>query len=106
LFAFDLALALGWPDVDAMLEAMPLPIFYEWNVYARARPFGEERADLRAGIVASTIANANRGKSGRSFRPADFMPKFHRQARRQSPKEIAMILEAGYQQASRKRKRG
>lgn len=38
-------------------------------------PFGEERADLRAGIVASTVANAHRSK-GRAFRPKDFMPNF------------------------------
>ena len=32
----------------------------EWMVYYELEPFGEERADLRAGIVASTVANVNR----------------------------------------------
>ena len=40
----------------------------------RMEPFGEERADLRAGIIASTIANVNRGKKGRLSKPTDFMP--------------------------------
>ena len=43
-------------------------------------PRGEERADLRAGIVASTIANANRDpKKGKPFKAEDFMPKFGNQ---------------------------
>jgi hypothetical protein len=29
----------------------------EWAAYYQCEPFGEERADLRAGIVASVIAN-------------------------------------------------
>ena len=37
-------------------------------------PFGEVRGDLQAGIVASTIANANSGKGSKTFQPADFMP--------------------------------
>lgn len=44
--------------------------------YERLEPFGERRADLRAGIVASTIANAHRGKEGRPYTPQDFMPDF------------------------------
>jgi hypothetical protein len=37
---------------------------------------GERKYDLPAGIVACTIANANRGKEGKAFQPKDFMPKF------------------------------
>ena len=47
----------------------------EWMAYSQIEPFGEERADLRAGIVASTTANVWSGK-GKSFKPSDFMPKF------------------------------
>ena len=59
-----------------MLERMPLPTFLEWIEYYKLEPFGEERADLRAGIVASTIANVNRGKGQRAYKPSEFMPKF------------------------------
>lgn len=48
----------------------------EWMAYAGISPFGEERADVRAGIIASVIAEVNRDrkKQSRPFTPADFMP--------------------------------
>ena len=45
----------------------------EWIAFDRISPFGDERADLRSGIVSSVIANANRSR-GEPFRPSDFMP--------------------------------
>ena len=50
----------------------------EWMVYYEQEPFGEERGDLRAGIVASTVANANRDpkKQKKPFTAQDFMPSF------------------------------
>lgn len=48
----------------------------EWMEYARMEPFGEERADLRAGIIASTTANLYRKKGKKPLQPQDFMPKF------------------------------
>lgn len=52
--------------------------FTEWQKFAEVEPFGEERADLRAAIIASTIANVHRGK-GRALKAKDFMPKFERE---------------------------
>ena len=75
-FAFRLALSLGQPNPDAMLSRMPARIFLEWWKYYQYEPFGEERADLRAGIIASTFANAFRKKGTKAFSPAVFMPKF------------------------------
>lgn len=37
-------------------------------------PIGEQRGDLRAGIIAATVANSVRGKDTEPFRPLDFMP--------------------------------
>jgi hypothetical protein len=48
----------------------------EWNAYYGLEPFGEERADLRAGIVAATLANVFREKSAKAYKPVDFMPQF------------------------------
>lgn len=49
----------------------------EWLAYFQLEPWGEERADLRAGIVASTIANVNRpAKRKQAYAPKDFMPRF------------------------------
>lgn len=52
--------------------------FVEWMAFYQIEPFGEERADLRAGVIASTIANANRDPKTRSkpFTPSEFMPTF------------------------------
>jgi len=50
--------------------------FLEWQVYDTLAPFGDERADLRAGVVAATMANAWRGKNQRAFAPADFLLRF------------------------------
>lgn len=49
--------------------------FSEWIAYAHLEPFGEERADLRMGILASTFVNMMSAK-GKRYQPKDFMPKF------------------------------
>ncbi len=59
-----------------MLAEMTSQQFAEWLAYSRLEPWGEERADLRMGIVAQTIANANRGKNQKPYKPQDFMPSF------------------------------
>lgn len=55
--------------------------FAEWMAYYTLEPWGQERADLRAGIIASTVANANRDakKRRQPFKPQDFMPAFDRE---------------------------
>lgn len=63
--------------------------FAAWQAYALLEPFGEERADLRAGIIASTIANVNRGRATPPFRPKDFMPEF----RRRPPEQVQTVEE-------------
>ena len=45
----------------------------EWFAYYRLNPWGQERADLRAGTIAATVANAM-GCGG--FKPSDFMPTY------------------------------
>lgn len=53
----------------------------EWIAYAQLEPFGEARADLRAGIVASTMANTARDpkKRKKPFEPEEFMPQFDKE---------------------------
>lgn len=66
--------------MDAMLARLGWDQFLEWAAFAELEPFGEERADWRAGMVASVIANVNRDpKKGRPFQPRDFMPDFSSQ---------------------------
>lgn len=44
-----------------------------WVALYNIDPFDEERADLRAGIVASTLANIHRAKNTEPLSPFDFM---------------------------------
>lgn len=55
----------------------------EWMAYYQIEPFGPERDDLNAGIIASTIANVNRGKKRKPYRPDDFVPRYDRAWQRQ-----------------------
>jgi hypothetical protein len=72
-----LALRLGIWNVEEWIEQLDWGQALAWRAYAQIEPFGEERSDLRAGIVASVIANVNRDpKKGKAFNPQDFMPKF------------------------------
>lgn len=48
--------------------------YAHWLALFRVDPWGEQRADLRAGIIAATIANVNRGKNTQAFKPNKFMP--------------------------------
>ncbi len=53
-------------------------------------PFGDERADLRSGIVAATIANCAAHSRG-GYKPSDFMPTFA-EPKRQSVEEMQAFL--------------
>lgn len=59
-----------------MLSEITSAQFAEWLAYSRVDPWGEDRDDLRMGIMASVIANSNRGKGKKPYKPQDFMPNF------------------------------
>ncbi len=84
--------------------------FAEWMAYYAIEPFGEERADLRMGILASLIANVNRDskKQREPFAPADFMPKFDEapQPRRAGWQEMLAKMKAISSRKAAKRQRG
>lgn len=68
----------------------------EWAAYFKLEPFGEERADVRAALVAATVANTARNpkKRRRPFTAQDFMPRFElKQERRQTWQEQLRIVE-------------
>lgn len=62
--------------VGELLERTSGQELAEWEAYYRLEPWGEERADLRSGVLASLICNALRGKSGKTRKPQDFMLRF------------------------------
>ena len=71
---FSLCLALGYSHPDVMLETLTARQYVEWLEYYKRDPWGEQRADLRAGIIACTMSNRWRGKNEEASEPADFMP--------------------------------
>ena len=59
-----------------MVAGLSSPEVTELFAFHAMEPFGEERADLRAGIVASTVANfaGKQLADGVQRKPADYMP--------------------------------
>lgn len=77
---FRLALAMG-RTIQELRAVLSYAEFQEWCLYYQIEPWGEDRADLRAGIVASTIANHAgklRAEGTDPALPADFMPYLER----------------------------
>lgn len=77
-----------------MLSRMPAQELTDWAAYEDLTgplDYGH-RADIHAGIIAATIANANRGKKGKRSRPEDFMPQWGGK-RQQTPEEQLRIVE-------------
>ena len=90
-FAFRLALALGM-TVREMLTRMSALELAEWQRYYDVEPFGEERADLRAAIVARVIAQSN---GARQAKLDDFMPRFEpRETRPQTAADQMAVFRA------------
>lgn len=77
---------------------MPASKFFEWMHLERIDPFGERRADIRAGIIASVIANCFRGKDRDPYTARDFMIPWDVavetvKVKQQSPEEqLSMML--------------
>lgn len=67
--------------------------FEEWRAYSLLEPWDETRADWRAGIIASTLANIHRGKDTEPFSPGDFMPQFEESYDNEPTDEDAMIAQ-------------
>ncbi len=68
----------------------------EWMAFFSLEPWGTEVEDWRAGLVAATIANANRDPKRRRkpYEPQDFMPRRDRPPKvEQTWEEQARILE-------------
>jgi len=80
--------------VGEMLGRMSSAELTEWMAFYQLEPFGPERGDLQAGIVAATVANVNRDpkKQKRAFEARDFMPSFEGggggERREKSPEEL------------------
>lgn len=68
--------------------------FVEWLAYYQAEPFGGVRSDMQTAVVAALIANANRNPKKRKqpFKPAEFLPDWWDERRREGPQHAANLL--------------
>jgi|GEM_PF-1840596 len=57
---FRLALALGYPTVEALQEDVNSEQFTEWQAYFQIEPFGFPVDEWRWGMLAANICNAVR----------------------------------------------
>lgn len=90
MFAFRLCLALGRLHPDDLLQSLTSRQFSEWMAFYTLDPFGDQRADLRTGILAAVVNNRWRGKSEQPREPSDFMP--FREQPEQTPQKIQRQL--------------
>lgn len=77
-----------------------------WAAIWAIDPWDEQRADLRAGITASVIANVNRDPKRRRapFNAVDFMP-YRQQDEEDRGRELSSRLRAGLMIAGHRKKR-
>ena len=79
MFRFRLALRLGM-SVEKLERTVSARELAEWEAFDSIDPIGDERGDLLMGILASLMANMNRKKGSKAYRPSDFMPFVDREA--------------------------
>ena len=72
-FAFRLALALGWPDPDAMLDSIPARTFSEWIAYYQLEPFGILAEDAIEAHWKAMYANVHRKRGTSAYKPEKFL---------------------------------
>lgn len=62
--------------VEDLLNRISSLELSEWQAFYTIDPFGEERADMRAAMMAANVANAWKDKKQRTFKLKDFMLNF------------------------------
>lgn len=77
---FALALKLGYASPAKMLAEMRPSELGTYMALSFEDPWDEQRADLRAGIVASTIANVHRKRGTPPIKASDFLPRYGMEA--------------------------
>lgn len=74
------------------VEEIPASRLVEYMAMYQISPWGDERADLRAGYVAATQYNVNRGRGQRALKVSDFLPDFAPK-KPQTGEEMGMMFE-------------
>lgn len=76
-----------------MLNRISSPELSEWIAFSDIEPFGEVRADIRAAMIATVMANAWRGRNQSPFKITDFMLTFGNRPE-QTMDEMKQILKS------------
>lgn len=72
MFTYRLAAHLGMM-VCELDERMPASEFTHWMALWRMDPWGTQRDNMHAGILASILANVHRKKNAKAYTVDDFM---------------------------------
>lgn len=80
--------------VGELEQSMSSSEYSHWLAFYQLYPFGPERDNLHAAIVASTIANSNRTRNQKPFKPDDFMLKTHDERPERGFDELVAFLSA------------
>ena len=81
--------------VRELLDRIDSRELAEWMAFFEMEPWGTEVDDWRSGLIASTIANANRDpkKQKKPFQPKDFMPqRVQEPTPEQSPEDLERTM--------------
>lgn len=81
------------PSPSAMLRQMRRSELGMWAALMRVDPWGEWRADLRAGTIASTLVNLKLRKGAKPYSALDFMP-FEDKANAPDPAALSRQIKA------------
>lgn len=68
--------------------------YRHWMAFYQLYPFGPERDNLHAAIIASTVANVHRGRNQQPVKPDDFMLKTHDDRPNKGFDELVAFLSA------------
>ena len=83
---------LGIHSRHAMKRLLTHRDYQDWMELYREDPWDQDRADLRAGIIASA-ALAPYAKQGRQPKPADFMPYVKTKVKQMSEESMKAIIQ-------------
>lgn len=74
------------------VEQIPASRLIEYMAAYQIAPWGDERADLRAGYVAATQYNVNRQRGQKALKVSDFVPDFGPK-KKQTAAEMEMLFD-------------
>jgi hypothetical protein len=100
-----LALRLG-RTLDELRSSMSSQEFSLWTALYRDDQWGEARDDMRAGVVASTIANyagKMRSEHAEPAQPSDFMPSLAKPEEAVEPDPVAFFTAVAKTKLNEKR---